>query len=213
MSGGRMSEGNAPPNGELRPGDTRLHTFLRLAVLRLAPTPGPRFGALLGAMAVTYDACSEVVRLAARWRLDAAPDGLPPVDALPYMLRAAGLPMYESLTEAATPGGYARILARLARKWLAHGRAGTPDAIREELEAEGFPGATIVEWPSVEPTLEGSSFSLTLPQFEEPVDWGEADWGAFTWDVSGVTRGEAERIQAIVQFWRSARSFCVSWVP
>lgn len=123
-----------------------IHTFVRYAERSLRWAVGDRANRLTGVLsALPADMMAEAARLVSRWSL---PLDESPIDLLPYLLRAFGLPQYEE--------PYFQTLARLRTYLDTHAVAGAQAMLVAEAELCGFTSPSIETGPD-------SSFWLVSP--------------------------------------------------
>jgi hypothetical protein len=180
-----------------------VNTWLRRVAekYRSAPFANPNgagatlIGYLAGLVPDALDeTCLQAVRMALPNR------GVSPPSALPFLLRAFGLPTYEGET-------YAQTFARLEDVWPTHARAGTPGGLTIELNR--LPGVSgyIYEISSEEPTYStGDFWAMVDGVVDGEVLYGAPTYGGFLYGRSGITLADEARIRACMLYWRSGRS-------
>lgn len=178
-----------------------IHTFLRRALQEL-PWDGPAFGAMFGYLSgILPDSLAEGHRSVARMLV---PLPYTPVDVLPHLLRAFGLPAYQ-VHDTSVSAGYLAVLARCRAAWDTHAIGGSNAGMAAELESagladvrvhRGWEDSTISEF-----RIETSSATLS-DEYGAGGDWGDGDhYGV--WDL---TESQAQGLRAVLAYWRPARS-------
>lgn len=177
--------------------DGTIHTYLRRALQQL-PWDGPRFAALFGWLSgLAPDVLAEANRTVARM-LVPLPES--PVDILPHLARAMGIPLY-AVHDATTPAGYIASMARLRTTLAVHEVAGSASGLASELALAGL------EAPLVEPDLDQTiqAFDVECENSTDPETFGGgATYGDGTIYGRQLPAGVASGVLAVMRYFRPA---------
>lgn len=177
--------------------DGTIHTYLRRALQQL-PWDGPRFAALFGWLSgLAPDVLAEAHRTVARM-LVPVPES--PVDILPYLARAMGIPLY-AVHDATTPAGYVASMARLRTTLAVHEVAGSIAGLASELTLAGLEDVTIA--PDDDQTLQ--AFDVKCSNSTAPETYGGgATYGDGTIYGRQLPPNVASGVLAVMRYFRPA---------
>lgn len=144
------------------------------------------------------DMIADAVRQIARWRM---PLEDTPIDAIPYMLRAYGLPEYIET--------YWQSLLRLRNHIETHERAGAQEQLIEELERAGLANCSIVVYGGE------NAFWIDYPEAGAEILYdGSHLYGAPEIVYgSGIDPIDAHNVIRLMRYFRPARERWAGFVP
>lgn len=177
-----------------------INTFFRRAMEQL-PWDGPRFASLFGwVTGLAPDSLAEGHRTVARMLLP-LPES--PVDILPYLARAMGVPLYP-VHDTSSPTGYAATLARLQATLATHAVAGSSAGLVVELIAAGLLGDDydVAVVPDADQTLQ--AFDVVADSDPPETYGGGATYGDGTIYGRQLTADQARGLLAVMAYFRAA---------
>lgn len=177
--------------------DGTIHNFLRRALQQL-PWDGPRFAALFGYLSgVAPDVLAEANRTVARM-LVPLPES--PVDILPHIARAMGIPLY-AVHDATTPAGYIASMARLRTTLTVHEVAGSVMGLASELTLAGLEDVQVVPFDD----QEEQAFDVRCSNSTDAETYGGgATYGDGTIYGRQLPANVASGVLAVMKYFRPA---------